>query len=132
MNFISKKVSINKSQDIAFEHLQQIHNYEALMPDDAEFILHESGEGFAIQLKGLPKVGLKLKEIKKPDYILFESPSENFVYEMKVNVDSINENESEAYIEFDGKFNPMIEMMAKKPLTSLIETIANKLEEKGI
>lgn len=51
---------------------------------------------------------------------------------MKVNVDSINENESEAYIEFDGKFNPMIEMMAKKPLTSLIETIANKLEEKGI
>ena len=132
MNFESKKVTINAPQNQAFEYLNNLNNYENLMPDNAEFSVHESGNGFAIQLKGLPKVGLKIKEIQEPDYILFESPSENFQYEMKVNTIASGENTTEAYIVFDGKFNPMIEMMAKKPLTSLIETIADKLEQQGI
>ena len=132
MNFESKKVSLDATQQETFEYLKNLQNYEKLMPDNAEFSVHESGSGFAIQLKGLPKVGLRIKEVQEPDFILFESPSENFQYEMKVNTVSTGENTSEAYINFDGKFNPMIEMMAKKPLTAFIETIADKLEAQGL
>lgn len=132
MNFESKKVSLEASQQEAFAYLKDLNNYEKLMPENADFSVHESGNGFAIQLKGLPKVGLKIKEVQEPDFILFESPSESFHYEMKVNTVATGENTTDAFIVFDGKFNPMIEMMAKKPLTSLIETIAQKLEEKGL
>lgn len=132
MNFESKKVILNHSQQETFDYLSNLENYEKLMPENAEFSLHESGEGFFIQLKGLPKVGLKLKESQAPDFILFESPSDNFKYEMKVNVAANGDESSETNIVFDGKFNPMIEMMAKKPLTSLIETIADNLDTKGL
>ena len=132
MNFESKKVHVDAPQQTTFDFLREIKNYENLMPEGAEFSVHESGEGFSVQLKGLPKVGLKLKEIQSPDFILFESPSDNFSYEMKVNVASTGENTSEAFINFDGKFNPMIEMMAKKPLTKFIESLAENLEKKGI
>lgn len=131
MKFESKKVILNHSQEETFNHLSDIKNYEKLMPENADFSIHESGEGFGIQLKGLPKVGLKLKEMQAPDFILFESPSDSFKYEMKVNV-AANGDSSETQIDFNGKFNPMIEMMAKKPLTSLIETIAENLEKKGL
>lgn len=132
MNFQSRKVSLDQSQQKAFDHLKEMSNYEKLMPEESEFSVHESGEGFSVQLKGLPKVGLKLKEIQEPDFILFTSPSDNFNYEMKVNVASTGDNSSEVSIDFNGKFNPMIAMMAKKPLTKLIETIADNLETKGI
>lgn len=132
MNFQSRKVSLDKSQQEAYDHLKEMSNYEKLMPEDSAFEVHESGEGFSVQLKGLPKVGLKLKEIQSPEFILFSSPSESFNYEMKVNVVHVDENSSEVFIDFEGKFNPMITMMAKKPLTKLIETIADNLEAKGI
>lgn len=132
MEFKSRKVQLDKSQDQAFEYLKEMSNYEALMPEESEFSVHESGEGFAIQLKGLPKVGLKLEEMQAPAYILFTSPSDNFKYEMKVNIDATGDDSSEVYIDFNGQFNPMIAMMAKKPLTKLIETIADNLEAKGI
>lgn len=132
MDFQSRKVKLDKSQQKAFEHLKEMSNYESLMPEDSTFLVHESGEGFSVQLKGLPKVGLKLKEMEEPNFILFSSPSESFIYEMKVNVEADGEDSSEVYIDFNGKFNPMISMMAKKPLTKLIETIADNLEIKGI
>lgn len=131
MNFESKKIKLDKSQQEAYQYLADSKNYKELMPEGAEFSLHESGEGFQVQLKGLPKVGLKLKEKQEPTYILFESPSDNFQYEMKVNIEADGEN-SEVYIYFNGKFNPMIEMMAKKPLTKFISTIADNLEQKGM
>ncbi|MGI9526235.1 MAG: hypothetical protein ACR2MS_03880 [Weeksellaceae bacterium] len=130
MNFESKKVKLDKSQQEAYQFLEDSKNYEELMPEGADFSVHESGQGFQVQLKGLPKVGLKLKEKKEPEYILFESPSDNFNYEMKVNV-AADGDKSEVYIDFNGKFNPMIEMMAKKPLTKFIESIAENLEKKA-
>lgn len=132
MNFQSRKIKLNKSQTSSFEHLKKMSNYESLMPENSTFEMHESGHGFSVQLKGMPKVGLKLKEIQEPNAIIFNSPSDNFNYEMTVNISAISENESEVFIDFNGKFNPMIEMMAKKPLTKFIETIADNIESKGI
>lgn len=129
MNFQSRKIKLNKSQQLTFEHLKEMSNYESLMPENSTFEVHESGQGFAVQLKGLPKVGLRLKEVQEPKSITFNSPSENFNYEMQVNINETGENHSEVFIDFNGKFNPMIEMMAKKPLTKLIETIADNLEK---
>lgn len=130
MNFVSKKIKLTKSQQETFSYLSNIHSYKELMPDGADFSVFDSEDGFNVQLGGMPKVGLKLKEVKEPDYVLFESPSENFSYEMKVNI-APDGTQSEVYIDFDGKFNPMIEMMAKKPLTKFIETIVDKIQEKG-
>ena len=39
----------------------------------------------------------------------------------------LNNREKAFALDFDGNFNMMIEMMAKKPLTSFIETIAENI-----
>lgn len=124
------KTRFSKNQEQAFEFLSNMENYRQLMPEDMKsFEVHESGNGFAVQIGNLPKVGMKLKEKTEPTQLIFESPSAAFEYYLTIDIAPADDSysSSEIDINFEGKFNPMIEMMAKKPLTHFIETIAARL-----
>ena len=128
MQVKTPKVSFPKSQEEAFAFLSDMNNFRQLMPDDTKsFEVHESGKGFAVQIGSLPKVGMKIKEVNAPSQLVFESPSANFEYYLNINISPVDANNSEVELDFDGKFNMMIEMMAKGPLTNFINTIATKL-----
>lgn len=118
-----------KPQEASFQFLSDMNNYSQLMPDDTKsFEVHESGNGFSVQIGNLPKVGMKLKESTPNSQLVFESPSPNFEYYLTIDIAPVDENSSDVSLNFDGKFNMMIEMMAKTPLTNFINTIAEKLK----
>ena len=128
MKVNTNKVRFAKNQQDAFNFLVDMSNYEQLMPTDTKsFEIHESGKGFTVGVGALPKVGMRLKETVEPSQIVFESPAPAFDYTLTINIEPVDENTSEVQLNFDGKFNMMIEMMAKGPLTSFIETIAENL-----
>lgn len=130
MNVNTNKKRFSKNQEETFAFLSNMENYRQLMPDDTKsFEIHESGKGFAVQIGNLPKVGMKLKEAIESSRLVFESPSPNFEYYLTINIDSVDEQSSDVSLDFEGKFNMMIEMMAKGPLTNFINTIATKLGE---
>lgn len=130
MNVNIDKTRFSKNQVETFEFLSDMENFRQLMPDDTKsFEVHESGNGFAVQIGNLPKVGMKLKEATEPSQLVFESPSPNFEYYLTIDIDAVDDESSEVSLNFDGKFNMMIEMMAKGPLTNFINTIATKLAE---
>jgi carbon monoxide dehydrogenase subunit G len=130
MNINTEKVRFSKNQQQAFDFLSDMENYRQLMPNDTKsFDIHESGNGFSVQIGALPKVGMRLKEKNPPTQIVFESPSPNFEYYLTINIDPVDDSNSEVGLEFDGRFNMMIEMMAKTPLTNFIETIAAKISQ---
>lgn len=129
MNVNTEKVRVSKNQNKAFVFLSDMNNYRQLMPDDTKsFEIHESGKGFAVQIGNLPKVGMKLKEATEPSQLVFESPSPNFEYYLTIDIEPVDESSSNISLNFDGKFNMMIEMMAKGPLTNFINTISDKLK----
>lgn len=128
MNVNIDKTVFGKNQQEAYAFLSNMENYEVLMPDDTKsFEVHESGQGFSVQIGSLPKVGMKQKETTAPSQIVFESPSPNFEYYLTIDIEAKDEQSSYVSLNFDGKFNMMIEMMAKGPLTNFINTIAEKL-----
>jgi len=128
MHVKTEKVRFSKNQKDAFEFLSKMENYRRLMPDDTKsFEIHESGNGFSVQIGNLPKVGMKLKDSKPNSQLVFESPSPNFEYYLTIDIEPVDESNSDVSLNFDGKFNMMIEMMAKGPLTNFINTIATKL-----
>jgi len=130
MNVKTNKTRFSKNQQETFEFLSNMENYRQLMPDDTKsFEVHESGKGFAVQIGSLPKVGMKLKEANEPSQLVFESPSPNFEYYLTIQIDPVDESSSDVSLDFEGKFNMMIEMMAKGPLTNFINTISTKLGE---
>jgi carbon monoxide dehydrogenase subunit G len=130
MHVKTEKVRFSKNQKDAFEFLSNMENYRRLMPDDTKsFEIHETGNGFSVQIGNLPKVGMKLKESTPDSQLVFESPSPNFEYYLKIDIKPVDESASDVTLNFDGKFNMMIEMMAKAPLTNFINTISSKLGE---
>ncbi len=130
MNVNTEKVRFNKNQQDAYEFLLNMENYEQLMPADTNsFEIHESKKGFTVGVGSLPKVGMRIKETEEPSKIVFESPAPSFEYYLTISIDAVDDNSSDVQLNFDGKFNMMIEMMAKKPLTSFIETIAENLKK---
>lgn len=129
MNVNIDKTVFGKNQQEAYAFLSNMENYEVLMPDDTKsFEVHESGQGFSVQIGSLPKVGMKQKKTTAPSQIVFESPSPNFEYYLTIDIEAKDEQSSYVSLNFDGKFNMMIEMMAKGPLTNFINTIAEKLK----
>src|SRR5690606_2015288 len=128
MHVKTEKVRFSKNQKDAFEFLSKMENYRRLMPDDTKsFEIHESGNGFSVQIGNLPKVGMKLKDSKPNSQLVFESPSPNFEYYLTIDIEPVDESNSVVSLNFDGKLNMMIEMMAKGPLTNFINTIATTL-----
>ena len=128
MKVNTNKVRIAKNQQDAYNFLLDMKNYEQLMPTDTKsFEIHESGKGFTVGVGALPKVGMRLKETVEPSQIVFESPAPAFEYTLTISIDAVDDNSSDVTLDFDGNFNMMIEMMAKKPLTSFIETIAENI-----
>lgn len=132
MNVNTQKIHFPKSQKETFDFLSDMENYRNLMPADTKsFDVHESGNGFSVQIGNLPKVGMKLKEVTEASQLIFESPSPNFEYYLTINIDAVSETKSEIQLNFEGKFNMMIEMIAKGPLTNFINTIAENLSKIG-
>lgn len=130
MKVNTDKVRFSKNQQEAYQFLLDMKNYEQLMPEDTNiFEIHESGKGFTVGIGALPKVGMRIKETEEPSKIVFESPSPSFEYYLTIDIESVDENSSDITLYFDGKFNMMIEMMAKKPLTNFINTIAENLKK---
>ncbi len=132
MKVNTNKVRIAKNQQDAYNFLLDMKNYEQLMPTDTKsFEIHESGKGFTVGVGALPKVGMRLKETQEPAKIVFESPAPAFEYTLTISIEAVDGASSDVTLDFEGNFNMMIEMMAKKPLTSFIETIAENLGKLG-
>lgn len=128
MKVNTNKVRFSKNQQEAYQFLVNMQNYEQLMPADTKsFEIHESGKGFTVGVGALPKVGMRLKETNEPSQIVFESPAPAFDYTLTINIEAVDDNSSDIQLDFDGKFNMMIEMMAKGPLTSFINTISENI-----
>lgn len=128
MKVNTNKVRFSKNQNDAYNFLLDMQNYEQLMPADTKsFEIHESGKGFTVGVGALPKVGMRLKETNEPSQIVFESPAPAFDYTLTINIEAVDDTSSDVQLDFDGKFNMMIEMMAKGPLTSFIQTISENL-----
>ena len=127
MNLETKKHVINKSQKDFFEFLSDLNNFKQLMPENTDKF-EVDGESFIFSLKGMPEIRLVIKEKQEFDKIVLGAASSKLNFELVADITKIDDTSSEVQLEFNGKFNAMMAMMVKRPLTSFIETLTNNLE----
>ncbi len=124
MHLESQKVTTGKSQQEMFEFLTDVENYEQLMPESKQKFEVKAKERFLFGLKGMPEIVLEIKETREPELIVLGSTSEKFDFSLNIHIEAVGENQSEVYMDFDGKFNAMMSMMVKGPLQKFINTMA--------
>ncbi len=127
MNLEGRKITINKSVNDLVELLRNPADYEQLMPDGLQKF-ETRGDGFKFGLKGMPEIALKIDSVT-PEKVSLVSASSSLDFTLNGLMNSINENQTEVQLLFEGKFNPFIKMMVEKPLQNFINSLTDKLEQ---
>jgi len=126
MNIEGNKVTVKKSQKEMFEFLSDLKNFEHLMPENTQKF-EVDGDSFIFGLKGMPEIRLVLKETTEYSKIVLGAASSKLDFELNADIKEIDDTSCEVQLDFNGKFNMMMAMMVKKPLTSFIETLTDNL-----
>jgi len=127
MDIQGTRVVVKKSQKETFEFLSDLKNFEQLMPESIQKFEVE-GDSFIFGLKGMPEIRLVLKEKTSYSNVTLGAASSKLDFQLVADIQSIDEDSSGVQLEFQGKFNAMMAMLVKKPLTSFIETLKDNLE----
>ena len=129
MNLESHKVTVEQSAEYLFNALNDIKNFEKLMPDNiAKFeVLDE--KTFIFGLKGMPEIKLKKKEQTPFSKVVLGAASDKLPFTLTADLNSLSENTTEVQLHFEGEFNAMMAMMIKGPIGKFIETLANNMHK---
>lgn len=128
MELNSNKVIINKNAEDACTYLADVKNFEALMPENINKFEVIRENAFIFALSGMPEIALEIKEIDSPNSVTLGAISDKIPFTLIANVSPIDDKSSEVELVFTGKFNAMMAMMVKGPVSKFIETLATNLK----
>lgn len=124
----SDKVMVDKTAKELFAFLSDFNNYERLMPEQVTDWKSTSDE-CSFTIKGMASLGMKMKE-KIPDHtiVIEKNGKAPFDFFLTCKIDDQGA-QSQAQLFFDADLNPMLKMMASKPLTNFLNLLAARLKE---
>ena len=127
MNLESPKVNVAKSAEYLFNALNDVKNFEKLMPENiAKFeVIDENC--FEFGLKGMPEIKLVKKGGTPNSQIVLGAASSKLPFTLTGNLNAIDADNTVVQLAFEGDFNPMMAMMIKGPITKFIETLAQNM-----
>ncbi|MEZ4803842.1 MAG: SRPBCC family protein [Gelidibacter sp.] len=122
MKLDSSKQPIDKSSQEVHAFLNDVKNFEKLMPENISKFEMVGNDGFVFALSGMPEVALQKKVSMPPNKLILEAAGGKLDFNLTIDISEVTENSSEAQFIFTGDFNAMIGMMVKGPISKLIET----------
>lgn len=126
----SHKKQIAASANAIFEFLSDFNNLQDLMP--SKVVNWSSTEtSCAFTIEGMAHMNMAYGKNVQDEKIEMISKGKNpFTYDLSTSIFKVNETTSDVYIVFNGDMNPMIAMMAKKPLQNFVDILVDRLQEK--
>ena len=127
MEIESPITTVPKGDKEVFEFLSNLKNFEKLMPPTIDKFELINKDRFLFSLKGMPEIVLERKSQTPYRQIVLGAASEKLPFTLTADIARVKENESEVALSFTGKFNAMMRMMVKKPLTNFMGTLSENL-----
>lgn len=120
---------INSNSTDVFNFLADFRNFEKLMPEQVED-WEATEEKCSFSITGLAEVEMRIEEkILNKQIIMVSEGRTPYPFELKCDLVGLNETQTEVVISINAKMNPMMAMMAERPLRNLVQIMAEKLKE---
>lgn len=122
---IESSVQSTKTETpVLFDFMGDFNNFKHLLPEDKIENFECTADQCSFGIKGLVPLTIKIKERVPKSRITFETLGlAKFVFTLHIHFRSQNQ----ALVQLEGDMNPFIKIMAEKPLTELVNTMASKL-----
>jgi len=124
----SDKFTIAKTAKEVFDFLSDFNNFQRLMPEQVTDWKSTSDE-CTFTIAGMATLGMRIKE-KTPNTSIIIERNGPAPFDFTLNVNIADKQEQcEVQLTFDADLNPMLKMMASKPLTNFLNLLVAKLKE---
>jgi carbon monoxide dehydrogenase subunit G len=126
----SDQVNIQRSQNEIFSFLSDFNNFKSLMPEQVTDWISDANS-CSFNIKGMASLGMAY-ESKTPDSeirIRREGKAPfDFFLTCQIGKSEVEGN-STLKLFFDADLNPLLKMMAEKPLTNFLNMLVNRYKE---
>src|SRR5262245_50393898 len=123
----SDTVPVNKTPTEVFSFLSDFNNFQSLMPEQV-VDWQSTPDECSFTIKGMATLGMKMVEKNPPSFIKITSHgSVPFAFFLLCNIGE-GAGGSKVQLAFDADLNPMLKMMASKPLTNFLNILVSKLQ----
>ena len=124
----SNEALVNKSAQDVYNFLSDFRNFEKLMPEQVVNWKADENE-CSFTIKGMASLGMKIKNKVPNSLIEIESSGKTpFGFVMKCMI-ADRQTQCGVKLAIEADLNPMLKMMAEKPLTNFLNLLVNKLAE---
>ena len=124
----SKEVEIAKPAQELYSFLQDMNNFQQLLPQDRISEWKSDGTSCSFKVQGAATIGLQLDGGTAPGHLKLKATERSpFPFTLDVYMNEAN-GVTKARQEFNADLNPFIKMMVEKPLKNLFDHIADKMK----
>lgn len=124
----SEKTVVEKPADAIFNFLTNFNNFQKLMPEQVTN-WQSTEDTCSFTISGMASLGMKIVE-KYPNTLIkiAKDGKAPFDFTLDIQLKDLGTS-SEVQIAFNAELNPMLKMMAVKPLTNFLNLLAGKLKD---
>lgn len=122
----SKEVALGSNPEEVKAFVQDLNNFEKLLPRDRVSDFESDGQTCSFKINGMAKIGLKVAAVESK-LVKLESTDSPFSFTIDIHLDAIDEG-TKAYQIVNLDLNPMMKMMVEKPLRNLFDHISDRLQ----
>lgn len=123
----SDSAQVAKSAGDIYAFLSNFNNFEKLMPEQVTN-WKSTEEECSFTIAGMASLGMKVIEKRAPEFIkVTRNGSAPFDFTLDVNIKPVSETACEVKLAFDADLNPMLKMMATKPLQNFLNLLVQRL-----
>jgi len=127
--FNSNEVKIATSPDRIYHYLNDFNNFNQLLPPQVTN-WQSSGETCSFTVQGMADIALKIADRSESSFISYAAIDDQpFTMTLNTHIQKIDENNARVNIKLTAKLNPVLKMMASRPLQNLVNILADKLKE---
>lgn len=129
-HIISEIHHVKSSATAIYSFLADSNHLQVLMPDKVKNWQSDS-RTCSFDIEGMAHLQMQLQQQIPYRQIRWESFGKNpFSFVLFVDITSVQSDSSEIYFQLDADMNPMLAMMAKKPLKNLLNHFCVALQQK--
>lgn len=135
MIFKSDWTKAQRSDKDLFEYIGNMNNMPSVLPEQVVNV-NADYDNLSFTIQGMGSIALQVTK-REPNKLIQLSPVGKTPFQFVLNVyirvvespsHQVAESVSECYFEIDANLNPLMQMMASRPLQNLVNMMANRVE----